>query len=91
MRRVTLDASNAAVKRFVQTLPQEPVELEMEGRVVCTVIPPQRVLGEEQAALIARGCELVRRSRQRNKGVPASQLKREIRQAVAQVRRRRGR
>ena len=42
----------------------------------------------DQAALLARGRELVRRARDRNQNVPADVIEREVTQAVEEVRRR---
>jgi hypothetical protein len=90
MRRVALDSTTPAVQEFLQALPPEPVELELGGQVVCTVIPPQAD-DADTSALIERGRQLVGRSRQRNKGVSAAELKQEVRQAVDEVRHRKGR
>jgi hypothetical protein len=92
MKRVALDAAAEAVRSFVQSLPMDPggVALELQGRVLCTVIPPEGFSGLEKAELLRRGRELVRRSRNRNEGVPIRTIEREIRGAVDEVRRRKG-
>lgn len=89
MKRVNLDEAPAAVRTFIGNLPldSDGVELEMEGEVVCEVLPPQAVTAAERAVLIARGRELAKRARERNKGVPAKVLEGEIEKAVAEVRR----
>jgi hypothetical protein len=53
--------------------------------VICKVVPPHE---EIENALIERGRELVRRARERNRGVPAQVIEREVRDAVETVRRR---
>ncbi|MBW3542370.1 MAG: hypothetical protein KY476_19050 [Planctomycetes bacterium] len=90
MKRVSLDAATSAVKRFVRDLPldDEGVELELEGEVVCEVLPPQSGSDAARQALIDRGRELARRARSRNKGVPARVIEREVRDAIDEVRRR---
>lgn len=87
MKRISLDRSEPAVKEFIRklALSSDGVELELEGKVVCTVTPP--FLTAERSALVARGRELVRRARERNRGVPSSVLQREVEEAVAEVRR----
>jgi hypothetical protein len=91
MKRITLDTASAAVKKIVQSLPMESdgVELELQGQVVCTVVPPHGFTETNDAALmLERGRRLVRRARERNKGVPFQVIQREVREAVAEVRRR---
>jgi len=90
MKRLVLDSATAAVKKFIRSLPIEGdgVQLELEGQVVCTVMPPSALTDAEKTVLIERGRELVRRSRQRNEGVPAGTIEQEVHQAVDQVRRR---
>lgn len=91
MKRVKLDSAPKAVKEFVRGLPVggHGIELELNGHVVCKIIPPSQLSEEEKAALIKRGRELIQRARERNKGVPAKVLALEARQAVDEVRRRR--
>jgi hypothetical protein len=88
MTHISLDRENELVKQFIRSLPieSEGVALELEGRVICKVMPP--VAGNEKLALIDRGRELVRRARERNQGVPARELEREVKKAVDEVRQR---
>ena len=90
MNRVSLDTADAAVKAFIQalSLKAEGVELESEGRVICTVVPPDVLSEPETAALLERARALVRRSRQRNQGVSDDVIEQEVGQAVDEVRRR---
>lgn len=90
MHRVKLDTAAPAVKEFLRTLPSDPegVELELEGTVLYKLIAPQQLTEPEKRAIIDRGRELVRQARERNKGVPAKVIEREVRQAVDEVRRR---
>ena len=67
MKRVTLDGAGPDVKEFIQSLPLKSggVELELEGWIICNVVPPGVEFSEaEKAVLVQRGRELVRRSRQ---------------------------
>ena len=91
MKRIKLDNAAPVVKQFVRGLPVGPngVELELAGKVVGRVIPPTAIVETDRAALIARGRELVKRARARNRGVSARTLQREIRAAIADVRERR--
>ena len=90
MKRVGLDTAAKAVKQFIRNLQidTEGVELELEGKVVCEILPPCSISPAARAALIARGRELAKRARDRNKGVPAGTIEREVRQAVDEVRQR---
>lgn len=88
MTRVILDRAPPAVKKFVQDLPIGPegVELELAGKVIGKLIPAFQLSEAEKGRLIARGRALLRKARNRNKGVPARVIEREVRQAVAEVR-----
>jgi hypothetical protein len=88
MKRVKLDKADRSVQRFFRSLPedQDGVELELNGRVLCKVIPPLQFSDAEKAALVQGARELVRRARERNRGVPARVLDREVREAVKGVR-----
>ena len=89
MQRVTIDDADLGVKEFIRSLPLQEggVELELEGRVICSVVPPGSELSEaEKAALLQRGRELVRRSRRRNLGVPEQLIEEEVARAVDEVR-----
>ena len=55
MNRVSLDVADASVRAFIQALPiqAEGLELESQGRVLCTVLPPG-VLSEPDRAVVLR-------------------------------------
>lgn len=91
MTHVSLDRESDSVKQFVRSLPIKPegVDLKLEGQVICKVTPP--LAEAEKLALIERGRELVRRARERNRGVPAQVIEREVREAVDEVRQRKSR
>ena len=90
MKRINIDAATSAVREFVRALSTEAdgVELELDGKVVCEVLPAHSLSAAERAALIARGRELSRRARARNQGVPSRTIEREIGDAIDEVRRR---
>jgi len=90
MKQINVDAETTDVKRFIEKLPAEPtgVELLMNGRVICTVIPSLQLSPAEKERLVKRRWELICRAQERNKGVPASVIEREVREAVEEVRRR---
>ncbi len=92
MKRVNLDRTSLAVKKFVRSLPvdHEGLELELDGRVICKIISPLQLTEEEKQAFIEERWQLIRRARERNKGVPARVIAREVREAVETVRRKRG-
>ena len=88
---INLDRENDLIKQFIRSLPIESqgVALELDGQVICKVVPPFAE-GHEHA-LIERGRELVRRARERNRGVPARVIEREVREAIDEVRQRESR
>lgn len=90
MKRVAIDEAPMAVKEFVQSLPLDGggVQLELGGHVVCTVVPAADRADRDARALLERGRELVRRSRERNKDIPTATVEREVRRAVNEVRQR---
>ena len=90
MKRVNLDRAAPSVRRFVEEIGREAdgVELELNGKVVCKLIPPQQLTAAEQAALLRRGVELIRQSQRRNRGVPHRVIASEVREAVRAVRKR---
>lgn len=92
MKRVNLDTLSPAVRKFVRSLPidREGVELVLADCVICRVVPAIERSEADKAALLAEGKELLRRARERNKGVPARVIEREIRDAVRAVRNRQG-
>lgn len=93
MQRLKLDSQNAAIRQFVQKLrpKREGLELEFDGEVVCKVFPPDYQPPLDQANARERLRELMRKSQDRNMGVPARVIDREIREAIDEVRGRRKR
>lgn len=91
MQRVAIDEASTAVREFIRGLPLDSngIALELDGKVVCEILPPSELTDESRAALIARGRQLARRARDRNRVVSAKTLEREIEDAVAAVRQRR--
>ncbi len=89
MHRVVLDTESADVKKFLSALPIDPegVTLELEGRVIGKIIPPDQLSEAERDAVLRDGLKLMRQSQERNKGVPAKVIEREVREAVDEVRR----
>jgi len=90
MRRVNLDNAAPAIKRFVSALPvaDEGVELELNGRVLCKIVPASRFSSEEMKVLVDERWRLIRAAQGRNKGVSSRVLEREVSDAVEKVRRR---
>ena len=89
MKRLSLDAVAPTVRKFLSTLPLEEggVELELDGHVVCRVVPPLQLSEAEKRALIQQRRQLIRRAQKRNQGVPDRVIAREVREAVTMVRR----
>lgn len=91
MQRVKLDSAGQAIQRFLQSLPidRDDVELELDGKVLCKVTRPNKLSDTEKTALRKKGQELLRRANERNKTIPASVIAREVEEAVQTVRGRR--
>lgn len=87
MIKVSLDHASAPVREFVQSLPIDrgSVQLELNGAVVCIVLPPSPT---ERATLLERGREIVRLARERNRGMSEEEIEREVNDAVDLVRQR---
>lgn len=88
MQRVKLDSAATAVKKFVRSLPIGPegIELELDGKVVCKIISSSRLGDGERDALMISVKRALQKSRDRNRGVPASKLAAEVDRAVESVR-----
>jgi hypothetical protein len=88
MKHMTIDEQDERVRQFIRSLPIDPegVELELDGQVICKVIGPNQLSDEERDAVLNRGWELIEKAHERNKGVPAKVIEREVRQAVKKVR-----
>jgi hypothetical protein len=91
VQRLKLDSQQPAIRQFVRKLrpKREGLELEFEGEVVCRVFPPDFEPPLDQAQAREQIRALMRKSQERNKGVPARVLEREIREAIDEVRGRR--
>lgn len=92
MQRISLDAADEAVKKFLRALPldQDGVELELNGRLLCKIVPAAQLSAAEKEALVEERWRLIRRARERSKHVPASVVEREIDEAIDEVRRQTG-
>lgn len=88
MKRLNLDRATPSVKKFVRGLrpDSEGIMLELNGQVLCKVIPATQFSEAEKMALLERGRELIRQARERNRGVPTRVIEREVRDAVRMVR-----
>ena len=91
MRRVKLDKAGPEVKNFFRSLPvaHEDVELELDGEIICKLSAGNRLSDAEKAALRKKGRELLKRSHERNKDVPAKVIAKEVEAAIRAVRSRR--
>jgi hypothetical protein len=91
MKRVNLDAAPAGVKKYLRAISTEQngaLQLELDGRVICTLFPGLRLSADQKEAIVERGRAVLEKARGRGKGVPAKVIDREVRQAVKEVRRR---
>jgi hypothetical protein len=78
-----------AVQQFVRSLVGHPevVEFEENGQVLLRILAAPQLSKSDKKDLLQDGRELIRRARERNRGVPAHTLEKEVRQAVNNVRR----
>jgi hypothetical protein len=88
MKRLKVDTAAPAVKEFFKSLSIDGngVGIELGGDLVCKIIPPSQLSEAEKAAHLADVRDLLRRSRERSKGVSARVIERDIRAAIATVR-----
>ena len=90
MKKLKVDKASRAVKKFVTSLSSEQngVDLELNGNVVCTVLPALQFSEEERATLVQMRRDLIRKVQERTKHIPAKVINKTIREAVETVRRR---
>jgi hypothetical protein len=93
MNRVCLDSESPDIKRFIRRLPisREGVELELNGKVVCKVIPSVVLTDAEKQALVEDRWKIIQRVQKRTKGLPPKVIERDIEQAIDKVRQRKRR
>lgn len=92
MTRVDLDSLPHDVRAFVTGLPADAkaIELVSHGQVVWKLVRPGELSDAEKQVLLARGRDFVRDVRDRVKDIPAAVVKRKVKEAVDEVRRRHG-
>jgi hypothetical protein len=92
MTRVDLETLPQEVQKFVATLPPDTsdIELALRGEVIWKLTRPGDLTDAEKQILLDRGRELVRDIRERVKNIPAADIKRAVKDAVIEVRRRKG-
>lgn len=93
MIRLNVDTATKEVRQFVRNLPVavDGIELEMDGKVVCEILPPSTVTPAERAALVARARAISARTRSRTKGISSRSIERTVKDAVDHVRGRKSR
>ena len=86
---VSLDKEPPDVQRFIQNLAVEGegVDLEINGRIVCRLIPSAYSTEAEKLRLVQDRWVLMHRAQERNRNVPTDVLEREVQEAVNEVRR----
>src|SRR5439155_26042975 len=87
MKRLRLKNTPRAVQQFVRSLVSRPevVEFEENGRVLLRILAGPQLSTKNKATLLEEGRELVRRSGERNRAVPARTAVKEGHQAVSTV------
>jgi hypothetical protein len=93
MNRICLDSESADIKRFIHKLPiaGEGVELELNGKIVCKVIPSTMFSDAEKKSLVENRWKIIQRAQKRTKGLPPKVIEREIERAIDEVRQRKRR
>jgi hypothetical protein len=88
MIRLKLEESPRAVQEFMRNLARKPevIEIEDRGQLLLRILATPQSAEDQKPALLKEGRSLVRRARDRNKGMPARTLEKEIRVAVEAVR-----
>jgi hypothetical protein len=90
MTRVDLESLPEEVRAFVNGLPSDAngIELALQGKVIWKLVRPGELSDADKQVLLAHGRDFVRDVRERVKGRPAAEIKRQVTQAVDEVRRR---
>lgn len=90
MNKVSLDAESPDVKQFIRglTIAAEGVELELDGKVICKIVPSAVFSDAEKTALVEERWRIIRRVQKRMTGLPPKVIEREIEEAVDEVRQR---
>lgn len=93
MHQIDLEDVPPAVHEFFASLPigEETIEFLSRGQIVGTFPASGQLTEAERDALLSDGWELLRRTQQRNRGVPPDVIAREVNEAVEQVRSRKRR
>ncbi len=88
MKRLRLKNTPRAVQQFVRSLVARPevVEFEENGQVLLRILAAPQLSTKNKSSLLQEGRQLIRRARERNRGVPARTLEKEVRQAISTVR-----
>ncbi len=90
MKHIAIEEQDERVQHFLQALSREAggAMLVRAGQPLLRVLPAGALSESERDAVIARGRELVRRARERNRDIPAKEITRKVQLAIDEVRRR---
>jgi hypothetical protein len=90
MTRLDLEAVPRDVRQFVAALPRDSsgIELVLDGEVIWKLVRPGELSDAEKQIVLDRGRQLVSDIRERVKHIPPEEIKRKVKDAVAEVRRR---
>jgi hypothetical protein len=85
MSRLNLDSAAPAVKNFLRSVSIVPngIEIELDGKVVCKIVPPSELSEAEKDSRLADVRDLLKRSRMRSKRASRDKMDRDIREAMA--------
>jgi hypothetical protein len=88
MKRVNVDTASPAVKKFIQSLAidAEGVEVTLDGKVVCKIIPPGQLSDAEKTAQLGVVRQLLGEARANSMRMPATNIERNIKSALKTIR-----
>jgi hypothetical protein len=91
MKRVNVDTASPAVKKFIRSLAIDAngVEVALDGKVVCKIIPPAQLTDAEKAAQLGVVRKLLGEARANSRRMPAAAVERNIRSALKTIREKR--
>ena len=88
MKSIDLDQEDEGIKRFIRNLAHgsEGAMLRLNGQPLLKVLPPYEMSDAEKKAFIEERKALMRKARERNKGVPIKVIDKEVEEAIDEVR-----
>jgi hypothetical protein len=88
MTRIKVDTAALAVKKFIRSLAIDAngVEVILDGRVVCKIIPPGQLSDAEKTAQLSEVRQLLAKARDNSKRRSAATIEQNVRDALKTIR-----